>query len=462
MVRIVLTGFRGTGKTRVGELLAHMLDIPFFDIDALIEKHEGMTVYKIFGERGEEYFRKRECETIASLPVTDSVVSTGGGSIMDPANVAALRQVSTVFLLTADDRTIEQRIERTERPALTRLPLRDEIHELQAIRRPFYIAAADFCINTSRKDANETAMVIRHILADGTSDNEAATGFLSFVKKTGITPEEAEALETAVPLPGMDPLTRIYAIAGNPCNHSLSPFLFNHLFSQYRMNCHYTRLCWPDFGEIIREAKKISVRGLSITIPFKKEALAFIDEADDHVKAIGAANTLVMCEGTTFGFNTDWIGIRDPVSHLKGSRAAVIGAGGAASAAVYALQSLDMDVTILARSPSKAEVLSSRFSVPVKSLSGFSDTDPEIIINATPVGMGSDTRSPVDTSFLRPGMTVFDLVYTPADTPLLIAARKAGCSTIPGTEMFVRQACAQFRCFTGIEVPPALVRGYVI
>ncbi len=462
MVRIVLTGFRGTGKTRVGELLAHMLGMPFFDIDTLIEKRLGMSIYKIFEKYGEEYFRDKECEAIASLPVTDSVVSTGGGSIMDPANVAALRQGSTVFLLTADDRTIEQRIERSERPALTRLPLRDEIHELQAIRRPFYVAAADFCVNTTRKDANETAMVIRHILADGTLDSEAATGFLSFVKKTGIGKDEAEALEIAIPLPGMDPLTRIYAIAGNPCNHSLSPLLFNRLFSKYRMNCHYTRLCWPDFGEIIREARKIDVRGLSVTIPFKAETLAVIDEPDEHVKAIGAANTLVMCGGTTFGFNTDWTGIREPLSHLKGSRAAVIGAGGAAAAAVYALQSLDMDVTILTRSPVKAEELSSRLSVPVKSLSGFSDTDPDVVINATPVGMGSDTRSPVDTSMLRPGMTVFDLVYTPADTTLLTAARKAGCITIPGTEMFVRQACEQFRCFTGIEVPPALVRGYVI
>ena len=101
-----------------------------------------------------------------------------------------------------------------------------------------------------------------------------------------------------------------------------------------------------------------------------------------------------MCEGTTFGFNTDWTGIRDPLSHLKGSRAAVIGAGGAAAAAVYALQSLDMDVTILTRTPAKAEELSARFSVPVKPLSGFSEVNPDVVINATPVGMGSDMRSP--------------------------------------------------------------------
>jgi shikimate dehydrogenase len=228
------------------------------------------------------------------------------------------------------------------------------------------------------------------------------------------------------------------------------------------MNSHYTRLCWPDFGDLVREAKKIDIRGLSVTLPFKREAMAFIDEADEHAGAIGASNTLVMCEGTTFGFNTDWTGIRDPLTHLKGSRAAVIGAGGAATAAVYALQSLDMDVTIFTRTPQKADELSARFSVPVKPLSGFSGADPDVLINATPVGMEPDTRTPVDPGLLKRGMTVFDLVYTPADTPLLIAAWKAGCITIPWTEMFVRQACAQFRCFTGIDVPPAIVRGCII
>ena len=462
MVRIVLTGFRGTGKTRAGELLAHMLNVPFFDTDALIEKRVGMTIYEIFQQYGEEYFRTKECETIASLDQTDSVVSTGGGAILDPSNVAALRQGSTLFLLTADDRIIEQRIASTGRPSLTRLPLRDEIRMLQAARRPFYIGAADFCINTTHRDANETAMVIRHILAEGTVTRRDAEEFLLFVKSTAIASEEAAVLERTLCTPGRDHITRIYAVAGYPVGHSLSPLLYNRLFTKYRMNCLYTRLGSPDFDNIIREAKKIDIRGLSVTIPFKTDALASIDVADEHVTAIGAANTVLMFDGTTFGFNTDWTGIREPLSHLKGSRAVVIGAGGAAAAAVYALQSLDMDVVVITRSPAKAEKFSGRFSVRVSPLSGFSCANPDIVINATPVGMGSDTRSPIDVSLLKPGMTVYDLVYTPADTPLLTAARKAGCVTIPGTEMFVRQACAQFRCFTGIKVPPETVRGCLL
>lgn len=462
MVRIVLTGFRGTGKTRVGELLAHMLAVPFFDTDALVEKRAGMTIFEIFRKYGEEYFRRRECEIIASLDVADSVVATGGGSILNASNVAMLRKGSTVFLLTADDRTIEQRIARTERPALTRLPLREEIHELQAIRRPLYIASADFCINTSHRDANETAMVIRHILEDGAYSHKDARGFLSFIGKTQLDTEETKSLESALEPPVRDPLTRIYGIAGNPCSHSLSPPLFNRLFSQYQLNCHYTRLCWPDFGEIIKEAKKIEMRGLSVTIPFKSEALAWTDETDEHAGAIGACNTLVMCGGTTYGYNTDWIGVREPLCHLVGSKAAVLGAGGAAAAAVYAVSSLEMDVTVFTRTPAKAASFSERFHVPVKPLSELKEYSTDVLINATPVGMGSDLRSPVEKVILKRGMTVFDLVYTPADTPLLVAARKAGCITIPGTEMFVRQACAQFRCFTGIDVEPAEVRGYVI
>ena len=129
MVRIVLTGFRGTGKTRTGELLAHMLGVPFRDTDAEIEKSTGMPIYEIFRRHGEDYFRRLEADAIASFPVEDSVISTGGGAVQNPDNVARLRAGSVVVLLTADDRTIEQRISHSERPSLTKMPLREEIHE---------------------------------------------------------------------------------------------------------------------------------------------------------------------------------------------------------------------------------------------------------------------------------------------------------------------------------------------
>ena len=462
MARTVLTGFRGTGKTRVGELLAHMLGIPFFDTDTMVENKAGMTIFEIFQKYGEEHFRRLECEVIRSLQYTDSVVSTGGGAVMNPENVASLRKESTVFLLTADDRTIEDRIARTKRPALTRLPLREEIHELQRLRRPHYLSSADFCIDTSGRDTNETAMTIRRVLSDGITTEKDRQDFMTFARSTRINREDANALERGFASEDSDPLTRLYAIAGNPCSHSLSPPLFNHLFSTYRINALYTRLCWPDFPELAREAKKAGIRGLSVTHPFKQDALAASDEADEHATAIGAANTLLFCEGITYGFNTDWIGIKTPLSHLRESRAVVLGAGGAAAAAVYALQSLGIEVTIVNRTPAKAKDLAERFSCRTATPAQFAETEPDVVVNATPVGMEPDGGIPLNPALLKKSMTVFDFVYTPAETPLIRAARNAGCAVIPGTEMFVGQACAQFRQFTGIEVPVAEVRGFLL
>ncbi|HVP95464.1 MAG TPA: shikimate dehydrogenase [Methanoregulaceae archaeon] len=464
MVRIVLTGFRGTGKSRTGELLAHMLGIPFRDTDTEIERSAGMPIYEIFRRYGEDYFRRLEADTVASLPLEDSVVSTGGGSILDPDNVAVLRAGSVVVLLTADDRTIEERIAHTERPSLTKMPLREEIHELQGIRRVRYVSSSDFCIDTTKRDANETAMAIRRIITEGTVSSAAKQEVSSFIRKTDIGHEEAERCVTDISSDRADPYTRFYAVAGSPCRHSLSPQLFNELFGQYKLNSRYLRFCWPDFEDIIRIAGKLDIRGLSVTLPFKVEACLHADVPDEHATSIGAANTLVFCGGTSYGFNTDWMGIRGPLEHMKGSVAAVIGAGGAAAAAIYALQSLDIDVTVLNRTPEKGKKLAERFLCKSLPLSEFPSIKPDVLLNTTPVGMSSSSSGgiPINPVYLRKDMVVFDLVYTPAETPLIKAARKTGCPVIPGTEMFARQAAAQFACFTGIEAPLALVRGLVI
>jgi shikimate dehydrogenase len=184
----------------------------------------------------------------------------------------------------------------------------------------------------------------------------------------------------------------------------------------------------------------------------------FLDFADEHAAAIGAANTVVFCGGSAYGFNTDWIGIREPLSDLHGEGAVVLGAGGAAAAAAYALRTLEMEVTILNRTENRAEVLARRFDCAHGPLEAFDGLSPAVVVNATSIGMHPDTRSPLRKDQLVRGMTVFDLVYTPPDTPLIRIARNAGCRTIPGTEMFARQAAAQFWYFTGIRVPLDTIR----
>jgi shikimate 5-dehydrogenase len=150
--------------------------------------------------------------------------------------------------------------------------------------------------------------------------------------------------------------------------------------------------------------------------------------------------------------------VRKPLVDLKGSRAVLLGAGGAAAGAAFALTDLDMDVTILNRTPAKAKAMAERFGCSWGGLGDFGNLEPDVVVNSTPLGMNPGDRMPVDASLLRKEMTVFDLVYTPPVTPLIAAARKAGCTAITGTEMFIGQAKEQFYLFFGIDVPEEKIR----
>ena len=446
-MKVVLVGFRGTGKTAVGRILADRLKVPFHDTDALIERRMGMRIPEIFRRYGEVEFRILEREVIASLRDAKGVISTGGGAVSDPANVADLRWHGMVVLLTAAPAVILDRIAGSDRPGLTDLSPAEEVQALLAARQEAYIGAADVCIDTGKYTPEEVADLV--------------------LQGAGISGEERIERNTLLErfgladLRGMidrDPDLRVCAIAGNPCAHSKSPLLYNRLFAHFGMNYHYTRFEWPDAETIVRLASLLPTKGFAVTIPFKADVMRSIDEIDDHAAAIGAVNTVVRCGDRMYGYNTDWLGVRTPLLHRQGARAVVLGAGGAAAAAAYGLLSLDMDVRVLARRPDAARGLGERFGCRWGGLETFRGADTDVVVDATPVGMEPDTRSLLEPGDLEPGTTVFDLVYTPPETPLIRAAKEAGCETIPGTEMFVHQAVAQFRLLTGIAVTPALVR----
>jgi shikimate dehydrogenase len=208
----------------------------------------------------------------------------------------------------------------------------------------------------------------------------------------------------------------------------------------------------------MEKAVEIDAKGLSVTIPFKQDVMTFLDEIDDAARQIGAVNTVVFTCGSAYGSNTDWQGIRKPLEGEAGSRAALLGAGGVAAAAVYALLDLDMEVIILNRTPEKARSLAERFGCRWRDWHEFDRITPDLVVNATSLGMQPDTSSPLRDDQLKKEMTVFDLVYTPPVTPLIAAARKSGCKTITGTEVFINQAREQFRLFFGIDVPDTVIR----
>jgi shikimate dehydrogenase len=459
-MRIILTGFRGTGKTTTGEALAGKMGLAFLDTDRIIEERAGKKIPAIFRERGEAGFRELERGAIASLPPDGVVVGTGGGAVLDPVNVEKLRRGSLVFLLQAGEKTIARRIGGSDRPSLTGKPPAEEVGVLLRERQPAYLRAADFCIGTEQKPPGGVAGEILRIMEEGPTSTLSRQVGMQFLGRLPLPETDRAALESRSGGKGKR-LPGLCAIAGYPCSHSRSPALWNGLFARYGLPYLYTFLEWPDIGELIRAVRDLGVRGLSVTIPFKETVIGHLDGIDQDARAIGAVNTVVQCSGVLRGYNTDWLGIQAPLRDLRGARAAVLGAGGAAAAAVYALRSLEMEVTVLNRTPEKAGRLAERFGCRAAPLSSFGDLRPEVVVNATPVGMHPDRSSLLTAEDLEEGMTVFDLVYTPPETPLIALARGAGCRVIPGTEMFIHQAREQFFHVTGIRVPEAVVRELV-
>jgi shikimate dehydrogenase len=462
MRRIVLTGFRGTGKTRIGKILSARLDVPFIDTDELIENRTGRSVPEIFHEDGEERFRSIEREVIATLPPADVVISSGGGAVCDPKNMEFLRRDSTIILLVADLDTIEQRLKHNPRPPLTSLPLHEEITALMDHRRQNYYASADLCTDTSDTSPAQAAEHILALLKSGVPTENQRNTALAFFRTGRVPTVLLNRLESILTAPDRDPLTRIIGVAGYPAAHSLSPKLFNALFAHYHLNYHYTWFEDPELNEIMDVARAVNAKGLSVTIPFKRDVMELVDEIDEHAaRSIGAVNTIVFACGTSVGYNTDWLGVRKPLVSMKGAKAVLLGAGGVAAAAAYALKDLDMEVTILNRTLENARKLAERFGCAWGSWDEFDRIKPDLVVNATPLGMQPDTRSPLQADQLHENMTVFDLVYTPPVTPLIEAARAKGCRTICGTEMFIEQAREQFYLFFGIDVPSEKIKELV-
>lgn len=456
-MRIVLTGLRGTGKTSVGSALADLCHLPLIETDRQIEQEAGISIPEIFATEGEEGFRRWEGEVIAALPVGPAVIATGGGVLLDQRNLIRLRQGSTMVLLTADLESMYRRTSGSDRPPLTGEPLYDEIRTVAAARHRLYEAAADLAVDTTGKEAGTVALEVRALL-NATWKTEPRKGALSFLLSANPATDERKALAADL---DEHPDLGLCGIAGFPAGHSISPQVYAALFAHYQLEYRYTRIEWPSIADIIAACKAGRLRGLSVTIPFKEQVIPLLDRVDPDAQAIGAVNTVVGCGDELTGFNTDWLGVRAPLQQHRGAKAVLIGAGGGGAAAAYALTELSMDLTILNRTGERGRDLAERFGCSTAPLAQFRDLDPEVVVHATPVGMHPDTRTLLTREDLHEGMTVFDLVYTPKITPLLAEAEAAGAAIIPGTEMFVHQACAQFEHITGIRVDPALVREVV-
>jgi shikimate dehydrogenase len=221
------------------------------------------------------------------------------------------------------------------------------------------------------------------------------------------------------------------------------------------------------------------VRGASVTIPHKVSVMGCLDEIDLEAVRIGAVNIIVNDGGKLKGYNTDGIGalraIGERYGDLGGARAVILGAGGAARAISYKLAENVSEVTILNRTPRRAEELSDylsslrecRAEISSDGLSRDSVraslVGADILINTTPLGMHPDTEaSPVDQDLLRPDLLVFDAVYNPPMTRLLREAEASGSMVLAGVNMLVYQGVVAFELWTGREAPEAVMMGSVL
>jgi len=253
------------------------------------------------------------------------------------------------------------------------------------------------------------------------------------------------------------PDASIFGVVGNPVMHSLSPVMHNAGFAHFGLNAVYLPLEASDAADFVHFARQVGLAGASITAPFKVALMDEVDELEPLARRVGAINTLVVRNGRWCGANTDVHGFSTPLSGrvaVKGIRASILGAGGAARAVAVALADMGASVTVCARRPEAAREIAELAGGRV----GAFPPQPgswDVLVNAIPAGDAADRRSPIEGAPLD-GEIVFDLVYAPAETRLLADARAAGCMTIGGLEMLVAQAERQFELWTGQAPPPGL------
>ncbi|RZU40466.1 3-dehydroquinate dehydratase [Edaphobacter modestus] len=255
----------------------------------------------------------------------------------------------------------------------------------------------------------------------------------------------------------VDAATKVYGVAGNPIRSSLSPVMMNTAFRRETVNAVYLALQTAKVSDLLKLVQEIPIQGLSVTMPHKQEIMAHLENTDPLSAKIGACNTVLRAQdGKLYGFNTDVAGIVGPLEKrmsLRGAKALVLGAGGAARAAVFGLRDKGADVFILNRTAETAQKLARQSGSKTIKKEALAKTPFDVIINATPIGMaGQKSTQLLEAKDLNTKL-VFDLVYNPLETPLIRLARQQGIAFITGVEMFVQQGARQFEIWTGKPAP---------
>jgi len=281
-------------------------------------------------------------------------------------------------------------------------------------------------------------------------------GALTSDEKTAPGQVTARELRSTYRIDQVDAATKVFGVAGDPIEHSLSPAIMNAALRRENVNGVFLALHARSLKDLLACVKEIPIQGLAITMPHKQAILSHLDNTDPFTAKIGACNTIVRsADGKLYGFNTDTSGVVRPLEQrmtLQDAKILVLGAGGAARAAVFGLRERGAQVSILNRSVAAAQKLGRQARARTIKRPDLKKLEFDVIINATPVGMGNTKESPLNAEEIK-AKYVFDMVYDPSETRLLKLAKERGCEVIAGSEMFVHQAARQFEIWTGKPAP---------
>lgn len=387
---------------------------------------------------------------------------------LKPAQIETLRAASTLILSWHDFKGMPD----LEKPfaALRRIPA--DIYKLVP-------TASDFADNLKllqfvEQHSEEHALVAFCMGEAGVPSrllslrSGAVFTFASLPGEEGTAPGQID-IETMRDLYRLDDLgraTRLYGVLGYPLGHSLSPLMQNAALRRAGVNGLYLPLSSKHPEPVFEAAAGLPLHGFSVTIPHKSSILPLLHNVDDLARKVGAVNTVVRSQGRFYGYNTDVAGIIKPLSAhiaLRNARVLVLGAGGAARAAVFGLTDQGATVSLFNRTKSHGQKLAEAAGAElITRRTDLRKRDFDVILNATPVGQYPNVEAaPLEPQELR-ARILFDLVYNPMETALVRMARQAGLRIIPGVEMFIHQGARQFELWTAKPAPVDEMRNVVM
>lgn len=255
---------------------------------------------------------------------------------------------------------------------------------------------------------------------------------------------------------------KVFGVIADPVRHSISPAVHNRAFQAKRKDAIYVPfLVAPThLKDFVKLADELGICGFSVTIPHKQKILRYLDHVDPIARRIGAVNTVWKRAGRWRGANTDVAGVLEPLGkRIKLSKSSVllVGNGGAARGAAFALLDSGAKVTITGRNPDRVRALARLTSAESLTTEQMAGREFDALVHATPIGM----HPHVNDCFFPdriPAEVVFDMVYNPLETKLIRSAREQGKEVIPGIDMFLEQAAHQFEIWTGESAPRAVMQ----